>query len=41
VKIDLPFPDKSIVITRLDPSDPTSPPVAVSKEFAEEEIFKE
>jgi hypothetical protein len=36
---EVPFPDGSVVITRLDPSDPTSPPVAVSKEFAEKEIF--
>ena len=36
---ELPFPDGSVVITRLDPNDPTSPPVAVSKEFAEKEIF--
>jgi hypothetical protein len=35
----VPFPDGSVVITRLDPMDPTSPPVAVSKEFAEKEIF--
>ena len=32
------FPDKSIVITPLDPKDPQSPPVVVSKEFAEKEI---
>jgi len=38
--VNLPFPEKSILITRLDPQDPTSPPVAVSKEFAEEEIFR-
>jgi hypothetical protein len=36
---EVPFPDGSVVITRLDPMDPTSPPVAVSKEFAEKEIF--
>ena len=38
-RVDLPFPDGSVVITRLDPTDPTDPPVAVSKEFAEKEIF--
>ena len=27
------------MITTLDPMDPTSPPVAVSKEFADREIF--
>ncbi len=35
----VPFPNGSVVITRLDPEDPTSPPVAVSKEVAEKEIF--
>jgi hypothetical protein len=38
---EIPFPNGSVVITRLDPMDPTSPPVAVSKEFAEKEIFND
>lgn len=37
----LPFLKDSIVITPLEPEDPQSPPVAVSKEFAEKEIYRD
>jgi hypothetical protein len=35
----VPFPDESVVITKLNPEDPEEPFVAVSKKVAEEEIF--
>ena len=36
---EIPLPGDSVVITRLDPMDPASPSVAVSKAVAEKEIF--